>query len=62
MITGVNVLTGEREQVTRALTKNMAEELLQKANGAMKWKRQRPYKSLKIEKCEPKELDIKFEQ
>ena len=57
-ITGINRLTGEREPITRALTYDMAMDIMDRERG----RRRRAYLKLKAERITPKQLTIKIEE
>lgn len=60
IITGVNKLTKQRDQLSRAMSENEANERLQREVAARKSQRYQPYTRLRVERLEAVQLKIQF--
>lgn len=60
VITGVNVLTRIREELSRPMSYSEAEARLERELASRRFQRYQPYKRLRIEKRIPVELFINF--
>lgn len=60
IITGINRLTGQRDQLSRAMTKQEAQERLDREIASRKYQRYKPHTRLRIEHLEPAQLTIQF--
>lgn len=61
VITGVNQLTGQREELSRTMTRAEAEERLKREKESRKHQRYQPHKRLRLERVVAIQLTIKFE-
>lgn len=59
-ITGVNALTGQREEISRAMPYDMARERLDREIANRKYQRYQPHTRLRIEKRLPTQLTLNF--
>lgn len=62
VITGVNVLTGRRDELCRPMERQEAEERLQREQASRSRQRFQPYKRLRVEHRQPTQLAIRFEE
>ena len=60
IITGINKLTKQRDQLSRAMSENEANERLQREVAARKSQRYQPYTRLRVERLEAVQLKIQF--
>lgn len=60
IITGINRLTGQRDQLSRAMTKQEAQDRLDRELASRKYQRYQPHTRLRIEHQEPAQLTIQF--
>lgn len=60
IITGVNRLTGTRDQLSRAMTKEEAQERLEREIASRRYQRYQPHTRLRIEHLEPAQLTFNF--
>lgn len=61
IITGVNVLTRKREQLSRPMEEDQALERLEREVANRKFQRYQPHKRLKIERLEAVQLNFNFQ-
>lgn len=61
IITGKNKLTGLRDQLSRAMDKEEAEQRLNREKESRRYQRYQPYTHLKLERYEAVQLTIVFE-
>lgn len=62
IITGINRLSGHRDQISRAMSENEARERLEREIANRKLQRYQPYTRLKIEPYEAVQLTIQFNE
>lgn len=62
VITGINRLTGHREELSRPMSREEAEERLQREVANRKHQRYQPHTKLRVEKRLPVQLTIRFNQ
>ncbi|MEE1348051.1 MAG: hypothetical protein U0K36_09260 [Bacteroidales bacterium] len=62
IITGVNRLTHQREQLSRPMDKQEASERLQREVANRKFQRYQPYTRLKMERLEAVQLTLQFKE
>lgn len=60
VITGVNVLTGYRDELTGPMTEEAARARLERELESRRWQRYQPYRKLRVEKRLPVQLTINF--
>lgn len=60
IITGVNQLTRRREQLSRPMTRQQADERLRRENESRKYQRYAAHTRLKIERLDAVQLTINF--
>ena len=60
IITGKNRLTGLRDQLSRAMTKEEALERLDREMASRRYQRYQPHTNLRVEHLEPVQLKINF--
>ena len=60
VITGVNCLTGHREEITRGMSYEEAHKLLEREMQSRRHQRYMPYKRLRVEKRLPVQLTFQF--
>lgn len=60
VITGINTLTGEREEISRPMTQEDAEARLERENESRKRQKYAAHKRLRVERRLPVQLTIKF--
>lgn len=61
VITAVNVLTGQREEISGSMPEEAARERLAREIESRKRQRYQPHKKLRVEKRLPVQLTLKFE-
>lgn len=61
VITGINKLTGERMEMTGAMTEEEARARLEREQESRRYQRYQAFKNLRVEKQLPVQLTIKFE-
>lgn len=61
IITGVNVLTRKREQISRPMDEDQALERLEREVANRKFQRYQPHKRLKIERLDAVQLKFNFQ-
>lgn len=61
VITGINMLTGSREEISRPMEKDEAEDRLQRENQSRRYQRYPSHKRLRVEKRLPVQLTIQFD-
>lgn len=62
IITGVNRLTGLRDQLSRPMTEEEAQQRLQREQASRKYQRYQPHTKLKVERLEARQLRIQFNE
>lgn len=62
VITGINVLTGARDELSRPMDREQAEERLEREKQSRSRQRYQPYKRLRVEKQLPTQLTIRFKE
>lgn len=62
IITGVNRLTGLRDQLSRPMTEEEAQLRLEREQANRKYQRYLPYTKLKIERREARQLTIEWKE
>ena len=62
VITGVNVLTGARDELSRPMEREQAEERLEREKQSRSRQRYQPYKRIRVEKQLPTQLTIRFKE
>lgn len=62
IITGVNSLTGQRDQLSRPMSEEEARERLQRETVARRGQRYAAHKRLMVERLEAVQLTFKFEE
>lgn len=62
IITGVNRLTGQRDQISRPMTEEEAQLRLERERASRKYQRYQPHTKLKIERLEARQLTIQFKE
>lgn len=62
IITGKNRLTGLRDQLSRAMTKEEALERLDREKASRRYQRYQPHTNLRIEHLEPVQLKFNFHE
>lgn len=62
IITGVNRLTGLRDQLSRPMTEEEAQLRLEREQANRKYQRYQPHTKLKIERLEARQLTIQFKE
>ena len=60
--TGVNRLTGTRDQLSRAMTKEEAQERLERELASRRYQRYQPHTRLRVEHLEPAQLTFNFQE
>lgn len=60
VITGINTLTGEREEISRPMTQEDAEARLERENESRKRQKYAAHTRLRVERRLPVQLTIKF--
>lgn len=60
VITGINTLTGEREEISRPMTQADAEARLERENESRKRQKYAAHTRLRVERRLPVQLTIKF--
>ena len=60
VITGINTLTGVREEISRPMTQADAEARLERENESRKRQKYAAHKRLRVERRLPVQLTIKF--
>lgn len=60
VITGVNRLSGRREELSRAMTKEEAEERLDREKASRRYQRYQPHIRLRVERRLPVQLNLIF--
>lgn len=60
VITGINTLTGEREEISRPMTQDEAEARLERENESRKRQKYAAHTRLRVERRLPVQLTIKF--
>lgn len=61
-ISGVNAITGQREAISHPMAKAQAQERLQREIINRKHQRYAAHKSLRLERCEPVQTTLNFEE
>lgn len=61
VITGVNQLTGQREELSRPMGFEEATTRLEREKQSRKFQRYQPHKRLRVERVQPVQLTIKFD-
>lgn len=61
VITGVNQLTGQREELSRPMGFEEATARLERERLSRKFQRYQPHKRLRVERVQPIQLTFKFE-
>lgn len=61
VITGVNQLTGYREELSGPMTREQAEQRLEREKANRQYQRYQPHKRLRVEKRLPTQLTIQFQ-
>lgn len=61
VITGINRLTGKREEMSGHMSREHAEERLQRELASRKYQRFQPHTRLRVEVVEPVQLTFQFE-
>lgn len=62
IITGINQLSGEREAISRPMERSEAMNRLEREIESRKFQRYKAHTRLRIDKVEPVQLTIQFEQ
>lgn len=62
VITGVNRLTGHREELSRPMSREEATQRLEREQANRRYQRYQPHTRLRIEKRLPVQLTIRFNQ
>lgn len=62
VITGINTLSGEREEISRPMSREDAEARLQRENESRRRQRYAAHKRLRVERRLPVQLTINFNQ
>lgn len=62
IITGVNRLTGQRDQISRPMTEEEAQQRLEREQASRKYQRYQPHTKLKIERLEARQLKIQWKE
>lgn len=60
VITAISRLSGEREQISGRMTKQEADERLEREKASRRYQRYKPYKSLRVEFRQPEQLLLQF--
>lgn len=60
VITGINQLTGEREEISRPMSLDEAEQRLAREKASRSWQRYQTHRRLRVEKQLPVQLTINF--
>lgn len=60
VITAVNCLTGYREEISGGMTREAAEQRLEREKTNRRYQRYKSHRNLRIEKRLPTQLSIKF--
>lgn len=61
IITGINVLTRQREQISRPMTEEEAQLRLEREMANRRYQRYQPHKRLKVERLQAVQLNINFD-
>lgn len=61
IITGINVLTRQREQLSRPMTEEEALLRLEREMANRRYQRYQPHKRLKVERLQAVQLNINFD-
>ena len=61
IITGINVLTRQREQLSRPMTEEEAQLRLEREMANRRYQRYQPHKRLKVERLQAVQLTINFD-
>lgn len=62
VVTGVNRLTGYREEITRGMSYEEAQERLEREMQSRRYQRYMPHKCLRVEKRLPVQLTLQFHE
>lgn len=62
ILTGVNRLTHQREQISRPMTEHEASDRLQREIASRKFQRYKPHTSLRMERLEAVQLTLQFKE
>lgn len=62
IITGVNRLTGQRDQISRPMTEEEAQLRLERERASRKYQRYQPHTHLKVERLEARQLKIQWKE